>query len=239
MSARGTTTTTSRTLRLPALNLATHEIGISMRGPIPGRDRAVGTSCSSGRTDSQAAGLTTCNAMNGLLSAVKRIEVQPPNMKKPLSAILAILAVACASVPANGTTAGNKSRATVSVVSLLPPQGEVMNGNTVIEAEIRYAIDGFRADAEYYLAPLFDSTAGEGRTFNKYDRVTDGQRITAPSGTLRIRYPIAREWSDGKLAKPVRVSFYIMLRTGERSAKVIGKTPGIQFGPAVSSGEDS
>jgi hypothetical protein len=105
----------------------------------------------------------------------------------------------------------------------------VVNSATVIDAEIGYAITNFNTNSEYYLAPLFDSSERAGSTFNEYDRLTDRMRVPTSSGTLRLRHPIVKEWRSGKLRKPIRVRFFLMVRTGPHSTKVIGKSETVEF----------
>ena len=106
-----------------------------------------------------------------------------------------------------------------------------MHSTDVIEADVQYVIENFDPRAEYYLAPLFASNEGAGRTFNEFQRITDGWKITQPSGIIHVRYPVAREWRNPSLAKPVRMNFKIMVRTGAHSTKVVGETEGVEYRP--------
>jgi len=149
-------------------------------------------------------------------------------MRKAIASLLTLLALACTST---GTApADDQARASVTIASIHPSAGDPVNGSSVLEAQIDYSITGFNAGSEYYLAPLFDSTEGPGNTFNEYERLTDGIKITASSGSLHLRYPIAREWRNPKLAKPVRVRFFVMVRTGAHKTRVIGTSEIVQFG---------
>ncbi|MGZ5447017.1 MAG: hypothetical protein ACXW4P_16820 [Thermoanaerobaculia bacterium] len=124
-----------------------------------------------------------------------------------------------------------KSTAVVTIKGLLPAAKTVVDESSVLRAEIDYVIADFDPAAEYYLAPLFDSTKGAGHTFNEYQRLTDGYRLNTPSGTVQVEYPIRREWRNPQLARPVRVSFYVMQRIGAHQTRVIGRTEPVQFGP--------
>jgi len=119
--------------------------------------------------------------------------------------------------------------ATVTVKTVDPTPGTVVNPRSVIDAEIEYSITSFDRSQELYLVPLFDSTESKIVTFNSYQRITDALRITAPSGTAHVRYAIGREWHSGRLAMPVRVRFSLMVRTGAHSTIVIGKSETLEF----------
>lgn len=122
------------------------------------------------------------------------------------------------------------STATAQIVSMFPAAGAAVNADTTISAEITYAIENFDPEAEYSISPQFDSRRGPDVTF----RTGVGPQGGAPvlksaSGTVRLVHPIRREWSHPDLARPVRVRFFIMVRTGENRTKVIGRTETVQF----------
>ena len=109
-----------------------------------------------------------------------------------------------------------------------------MDASTVIEAEIEYSIENFQPGSEYYLAPLFASNEGPGRTFNEFQRITDGRKLTQPSGTIHLEYPIAWELRSRLLARPIRLNFKIMcLETGPNTTKVIGETKSVEYASVV------
>ena len=141
-------------------------------------------------------------------------------------------ALAACSTTHDPTTA-RSSVAQVTVKSITPAPGADLSESSVLQAEIEYAITPFDTTAEYYLAPLFDSTEGPGHTFNMLDRFTYGWRLPKPAGTLQLSYPLVRELRSSLLARPVRMSFYVMVRIAEHKTLVIGKTDEMRFGPAV------
>ncbi|HWS73058.1 MAG TPA: hypothetical protein VN605_13145 [Thermoanaerobaculia bacterium] len=96
-------------------------------------------------------------------------------------------------------------------------------------AEISYSIEHYKPGVDYYVAPLFASTEGSGRTFNMFDRIADSPRISAAEGTVKVRYPVARELRSAQLARPVKLWFYVMERTGPGKTRVIGKTEAFEF----------
>src|SRR5437879_1488204 len=142
-------------------------------------------------------------------------------MKTTPSIIVSFLFVACASTQAPAVP-GSTASATIKAIT--PRAGAEIDARTVFEADIDYAIANFNSESEYYLAPLFDSTEGAGRTFNEFEHITDAWKLNQPSGTVHVRYPIAREWRNPSLARPVGLTFKVMVRTGAHSTKVIGET---------------
>ena len=124
-----------------------------------------------------------------------------------------------------------ESTATVHLLSIDPPAGSAVNAETRLIAEVEYAIENFDPTAVYYIAPLFDSTRGQGMTFNALRSPTEAPRLRSASGRLRVVHRLRPEWSQGSLAKPVSVTFFVMVRTGPQRTQVIGKTETVQFGP--------
>jgi hypothetical protein len=125
------------------------------------------------------------------------------------------------------------SVASVTVRTITPAPEASINSNTVFDADIDYTITNFSPSTEYYLAPLFDSAQRVGGTFNEFHHVTDGIRIRDSAGSAHIHYPIAREWKTGKLTRPVRLHFYLMVRTGPNKTTIIGKSEIFQFSAGV------
>ena len=121
------------------------------------------------------------------------------------------------------------STATIELVSISPAAGSAIDERTVLVAEIRYAIEHFQPRTDYYIAPLFAENDGDGKTFNAFDRIDEGTRITTPSGTATIRYGIARELRSSKLARPVRVFFFLMERSGAHTTNVIGSVGPVEY----------
>jgi hypothetical protein len=152
-------------------------------------------------------------------------------MTRTLSVSILIGAlIACSTNPYASDPKG--SVAELSIRSIRPASGTTLVDASVLQAEIGYTITGFDAASEYYVAPLFDSNKGEGHTFNEFERLTDGWRVTTPSGSIQVSYPVGRELRSAQLARPVRVKFYVMVRTGAHKTAVIGKSETLEYGPA-------
>jgi hypothetical protein len=119
--------------------------------------------------------------------------------------------------------------ANVSVLSVAPSPGSTVNARTVLDALVEYDIFDFDSSAEYYLGTLFYSTNNLETFSSSYNSFDDLSRIPAKSGSIRITYPIQKEWESGKLAKPVRVLFYVMVRTAANRTRVIGMSTAIEY----------
>jgi hypothetical protein len=120
-------------------------------------------------------------------------------------------------------------KAKVELVTISPAPMTNLKVNPMLVAEVKYEIEGYLPDVDYYLAPLFASNEGSDTTFNEFDRLTEGQRLASPSGTVTIRYSAHRELNSPQLAQPVKVWFYLMERTGAHTTRVIAKTEPVVY----------
>jgi hypothetical protein len=111
--------------------------------------------------------------------------------------------------------------------------GSELTTDTVLVAEINYAIQKYKPAVDYYVSPVFASTKGAGTTFNMLDRISDAPKIAASSGTVTIRYPISRELASAQLERPVRLCFYVMERISATTTRVIGQTDELLFPTAA------
>lgn len=123
--------------------------------------------------------------------------------------------------------------AEVRLLSMSPPTGSEISDDTVILAEIEYAIQNFKPGVHYYVAPLFASTKGSGATFNMLDRIADAPQISQPTGTVSVRYSVARELKSKQLQHPVTLWFYVMEQIGAGKTRVIGRTEELTFRTAA------
>jgi hypothetical protein len=166
--------------------------------------------------------------MSAVFTLIFQIGCRLPEMKILLPLTL-ILLTSCASSDVQKISA---STATVHLVSIDPPAGSVVNADTILTAEVAYAIENFDPAASYSIAPLFDTTRGEGQTFNALKSPTEAPRLWSASGRVRVIHRLRPEWSRALLARPVRVTFFVMIRTGPQRTQVIGQSETIEFGPA-------
>ena len=146
-----------------------------------------------------------------------------------------LLALLVASGCATGAARPSDPPATaeVRVISMSPANGSEISNATVIVAELEYQIQNFKPSVHYYVAPLFASAKGEGTTFNMLDRLADAPQISQPTGTVSIRYSVARELGSKDLQRPVTLWFYVMEQIGPGKTRVIGKTEELTFRTAA------
>lgn len=141
--------------------------------------------------------------------------------------MLAVFLAACSTgvAPANGPEA----KAHVELLTISPAPMSNLDVNPMLVAELKYDIENYRDGVDYYVAPLFASNSGAGTTFNEYDRLTDGQRLSAASGTVTIRYSAQRELRSSELVRPIKLWFYVMERISAHTTRVIGKTEAVVY----------
>jgi len=142
-----------------------------------------------------------------------------------------LLAVRCATNVASPDEPA--AVAEVQLLSMSPAAGSELTTDTVLVAEIQYAIHNYKPAVDYYVAPVFASTKGAGTTFSMLDRISDAPRIATSEGTVTIRYRVSRELGSQDLERPVRLWFYVMERIGPGKTRVIGKTDELQFRAAA------
>ena len=150
-----------------------------------------------------------------------------PAMK---TATLACLAVAiftgCVTGVADPAQPGAVAR--IDLVKIEPAAGAALVQDTVLVADIHYSIENFQPRAHYYVAPQFASNDGVDQTFSA-GHLLQSTRITSPTGTLTLRHSVAHELRSPQLARPIKLWFYVMERTGEQRTRVIGMTEPITY----------
>jgi len=153
-------------------------------------------------------------------------------MTRVTAILLALLVTSGCATGAAGPS-DPPAKAEVRLLSMSPPNGSDISNDTVLLAEIEYSIENFNPGVHYYVAPLFASTKGSGTTFNMLDRIADAPKISQPTGTLTVRYPISRELKSNNLQRPVTLWFYVMEQIGAGKTRVIGKTEQLTFRTAA------
>jgi hypothetical protein len=146
-----------------------------------------------------------------------------------VTAILLALFVASGCVTGSARPSDPPATAEVRLLSMSPPSGSDISTDTVLLAEIEYAIENFKPGVHYYVAPLFASTERSGTTFNMLDRIADAPKIAQPTGTVTVRYSISRELESRNLQRPVTLWFYVMEQIGAGKTRVIGTTEQLTF----------
>lgn len=122
-----------------------------------------------------------------------------------------------------------RAKAQVRLLSISPAAGSEVSEETVLVAEIEYAIQNYKPGVDYYIAPVFASNKGSGVTFSMMDRFSDAPRISTPEGKMTIRYGIERELKSEQLARPIKVLFFLMERIGSTQTQVAGQTGPLEY----------
>ena len=118
--------------------------------------------------------------------------------------------------------------ARVELVKIEPAAGAVLTEDSVLVADIQYSIENFQPGVHYSVSPQFASSEGTGQTFRVGD-ILQSTRITSPTGTLTLRHRVAPELRSSQLARPIKLWFYVMERTGEQRTRVIGMTEPVTY----------
>jgi hypothetical protein len=147
-------------------------------------------------------------------------------MKSAIVTLTVALVLGCTTTSGVVDPSRPKATATLTLGTVSPAAGSPLTKASVFAAEVTWSIENFQPEVDYYIAPLFASKEGPGMTFNMAEGFEDNYRIPARSGSVTIRYPVARELESPQLARPVRIWLYVMERTSARSTRIIGKAAG-------------
>ena len=146
---------------------------------------------------------------------------------KRLAIILLLLG--CTTTPGVVDKSKPESTATLTLGAVEPAAGSQLTKASVFTAEVTWSIENFQPAADYYVAPVFASKEREGMTFSMVDSFKDNYRIPASSGSVTIRYPVARELESPQLARPIRIWLYVMERTSTSTTRVIGRAGPFEY----------
>ena len=135
--------------------------------------------------------------------------------------------VRCASAPpappaVTPSTTPAQPKAELTLVQITPPAGTTVKQATVFEARLNYRLFDMKPGATYTLEPGFGDRQGAGYTFNSVAGPADVVTLSIPEGIVEIRYPIVREWTNKRLARPVELWFQL-IETAPSGGKVIAQ----------------
>jgi len=151
-------------------------------------------------------------------------------MKRPaIVALTVALFLGCTTTSHVADKSRPEAIATLTAGTVSPAAGSQLTKASVFAAEVTWSIDNFQPAVDYYIAPVFASKEGAGRTFSMVEGFKDDYRIPAPSGSVTIRYAVARELASPDLARPVRIWLYVMERTSAHTTRVIGKAGPFEY----------
>ena len=118
--------------------------------------------------------------------------------------------------------------ATLTIATISPAADSQLTKASVFATGVTWSIENYQPNVDYYIAPVFASKEGDGRTFSIAD-FEDDYRIPARSGSTTIRYPVARELESPQLSRPVRIWLYVMERTSAQTTHIIGKAGPFEY----------
>lgn len=130
----------------------------------------------------------------------------------------------CASAPAaspSSTPAAPAAAAELTLVRLSPEPGTTLTHASTIQAAFNYRLSNRKAKATYTLQPGFGDRLGAGYTFNSAGP-TDVITLTSPGGMVEMGYPIIREWTNKRLARPIEIWFQI-IETEQSRGRVLAE----------------
>jgi hypothetical protein len=137
--------------------------------------------------------------------------------------------VRCASAPTpGGATPAPGASAELSLIQLFPHPGTTLSRTSIFEATFNYRLAKMKPGATYTLEPTFADQRGSGYTFNAATGPMDVIHLTSPEGAVDMRYPVAREWTSARLARPIELWFQIV-EMEPRGGRVLVKTGPYRF----------
>jgi hypothetical protein len=117
--------------------------------------------------------------------------------------------------------------ARLTVLSVEPAPGSVVNRNSVLRVRLEYALpDGY--PGEYLIVPQFTLKTAGLTTSGKGDR-KGFPALTDAQGTLELVHPLKPVLNDEEVARPLRVWVYLLLRTSRRQSLVVSRAGPFQF----------
>lgn len=139
------------------------------------------------------------------------------------------LLMGCCLVVAAAASAGQNAKPRIAIKTISPPPGAIVDGSTVLKVTLDYSVgQPIGADDHYYVFPYFASTDPH-RTFSGLKFFIDGLPLTQPTGTVEYVYPIAKEWSDPRLGKPVVVIFSLIKLSGDEPPDHLAWTEDVKY----------
>lgn len=106
--------------------------------------------------------------------------------------------------------ASSSAPAEIKIVSISPDKSERLNGKSIIIAELEYRVDIENKDyklEDMYIVPLTKNKKGPVRIYGSFP--SEKYPITAPSGKMRIEFPLSHVWRLENLEKPITLRFGI------------------------------
>lgn len=136
-----------------------------------------------------------------------------------------VLLATVAFLAVSGCTAATAVQSTgaLSVQRLAPQPDTEITSETILEAVLDYEVTG-HGSVTYEIVPMFADQRGAGYTFSA-GSASPPVLVRPPAGRVEIRYPIARELGDARLARPVQIWFFLLERGKQRDRVVARAGP--------------
>jgi hypothetical protein len=98
---------------------------------------------------------------------------------------------------------------------------------TVVVANLSYEIEDFHP-GDYSVCAQFPTN--EPGTSTDGDFPNDDYPVLAkPDGRLQFRYPMTYVWNRQEIARPFKVWFYLIRKTGQGTSTVVAKTGPVEY----------
>ena len=129
---------------------------------------------------------------------------------------------------ASSLPADRDDGAIIRIVSIAPAPGAEVKVDTIYEATVEYEILEFNPAVSYHLLMQFDSTT-HGKTIGPRHASVSDTSIRERRGRRSYRVVMADNWLMDRLAKPVRVRFYMTMMHDQRRSSIIGRSKVVEY----------
>jgi hypothetical protein len=101
--------------------------------------------------------------------------------------------------------------ATLTLKYLSPASGETIDKESMIEADLAYAVRNPYPGARYVVLPFVERVGGKGNAFSPM-KMKDAPLLSDPAGDITLEYPIGSVLNDANVRRPVTVWIDIVER---------------------------
>jgi hypothetical protein len=110
---------------------------------------------------------------------------------------------------------------------MYPAENEVVNGETVLVADLKYSIADF-APNEYMILVQVETTTKGVTTDGSYPSQLY-KPLAQANGQLRISFPLHYVRNDSTVKQPLAVWFYLTRQSGPRTSMMISTAGPVQY----------
>jgi hypothetical protein len=142
---------------------------------------------------------------------------------------ISVLLLTCCLVMAAASPSGKEGKPRLAIKAINPPPGAVVDGSTVLKVTLDYSVGQAIGERDhYYVFPIFVATDPR-QLFSGLKQLNEGLPLKEPTGTVEYVYPIAKEWSDPRLGKPVVVTFTLIKQSGDEYPDNVAWTERVKY----------